>query len=35
MVVGDYLFCVNKFLYCLDMKDDLKERWRMRDASLS
>ncbi len=35
VVVGDYLFCVNKFLYCLDIKDGLKERWRIRDRALS
>jgi len=35
VVVGDLLFCVKDFLFCLDLKDDLKERWRLRDRSIS
>ncbi|MEZ6125660.1 MAG: PQQ-binding-like beta-propeller repeat protein [Planctomycetaceae bacterium] len=32
-VVGGKLFCVNRFLYCLDVDDGLKELWRLRDAA--
>ena len=35
VVVGNLAFCVNKFLYCLDIQDGLKERWRIRDRALS
>ena len=35
VVVGNLVFCVNKFLYCLDLQDGLKERWRIRDKALS
>lgn len=34
VVVGDNLFCVKDFLYCLDLSDGLKQRWRLRDKSL-
>ena len=34
-VAGDYVFCVNKFLYCLNLKNGLKEAWRIRDPALS
>ena len=35
VVVGDHLFCVNKFLYCLDIANGLQEKWRIRDRSIS
>ena len=35
VVVGKHLYCVNKFLYCLDVEDGLKELWRIRDPALS
>lgn len=35
VVVGDLAYCVNNFLYCLDVRNGLKERWRIRDKSLS
>ena len=34
VIVGDYLFCVKDFLYCLDLSDELKECWRLRDKSI-
>lgn len=34
VVVGNRLFCVKDFLYCLDIDDDLSEQWRLRDRSL-
>jgi outer membrane protein assembly factor BamB len=33
VVVGNRLFCVNNFLYCLDA-DNLSESWRIRDRAL-
>lgn len=35
VIVGNFAFCVNKFLYCLDIQNGLKERWRLRDNALS
>ena len=35
VVVGNHVFCVNKFLYCLDIENGLKEKWRLRDEALS
>lgn len=35
VVVGDKLYCVREFLYCLDLNDNLKELWRIRDRALS
>ena len=35
VIVVNYVFCVNKFLYCLDIQNGLKERWRIRDSALS
>lgn len=35
VVVGDKLFCVREFLYCLDLSDGLREAWRIRDKALS
>ena len=35
VVVDDNLFCVNKFLYCLDVANGLQEKWRIRDRSIS
>lgn len=35
VIVGDKLYCVREFLYCLDMADGMKELWRMRDPALS
>lgn len=35
VVIGRYLYCVNRFLYCLDVEDRLKELWRLRDPALS
>jgi len=35
VIVGDRLFCVNRFLYCLDLTDGLQEHWRARDRTLS
>ena len=34
VVVGNYLFCVDRFLYCLDINNGLREIWRMRDPAL-
>ena len=34
VVVGNLLFCVKDFLYCLDINDELNERWRLRDRAL-
>lgn len=33
--VGGLLFCVKDFLFCLDLGDDLKEKWRIRDQAIS
>lgn len=35
VVVGDRIYCVNEFLYCLSLKDGLKELWRIRDPAIS
>lgn len=35
VIVGNLAFCVNKFLYCLDVSAGLKERWRLRDSAFS
>lgn len=35
VIMGDKLFCVREFLYCLDLADGLKELWRLRDPGLS
>lgn len=34
VVVGQRVFCVNKFLYCLDLKNNLAETYRQRDKAL-
>lgn len=34
VVVGQRVFCVDKFLYCLDLKNNLDETYRQRDAAL-
>jgi outer membrane protein assembly factor BamB len=34
VVVGERLFCVNRFLYCLDLSSGLKEVWRARNPAL-
>jgi outer membrane protein assembly factor BamB len=34
VVVGDYLFCVKDFLFCLNLHDGLAEQWRLRDQSI-
>jgi outer membrane protein assembly factor BamB len=34
VVVGNRLFCAKDFLYCLDLDDDLAERWRIRDRAI-
>ena len=34
VVMGENLFCVSKFLYCLDPSDDLPELWRISDKAL-
>lgn len=34
-IVGDRLYCVDRFLFCLDLRNELKEIWRMRDPGLS
>ena len=33
IVVGDYFYCVDRFLYCLDLADGLNEVWRLRDPA--
>lgn len=33
VIVGNRLFCVHNFLYCLDLENDLAETWRIRDRS--
>ena len=35
VVVNDRFYCVNRFLYCLDLNDNLNELWRIRDSSLA
>ncbi len=35
VVVNNRFYCVNRFLYCLDLNNDLKELWRIRDPSLA
>jgi hypothetical protein len=35
VVVGDRVFCVNRFLYCLDLTKNLAECYRQRDPALS
>lgn len=34
-IVGDRLLCVNRFLYCLDLGNDLKEIWKIRPDGIS
>ncbi len=34
VVVGDRLFCVKDFLFCVDLASGLKEAWRMRDRAV-
>jgi len=34
VIVGNRLFCVNRFLYCLDLSQDLEELARVRDETL-
>lgn len=33
VIVGNYAYCVNQFLYCLNVDNDLQEEWRVRDKS--
>lgn len=35
VIAGNLAFCINKFLYCLDVSDGLKERCRVRDSAFS
>jgi outer membrane protein assembly factor BamB len=35
VVVGNRLFCVKGFLYCLDLADGLKELYRQRDPAIA
>ena len=35
VIVGNRFFCVNRFLYCLDLSDGLQEAWRARDQTLA
>ncbi|MEQ9409903.1 MAG: PQQ-binding-like beta-propeller repeat protein [Fuerstiella sp.] len=35
LVVNGRVYCVNRFLYCLDLNNGLQELWRVRDAALS
>ena len=35
VVVNGRVYCVNRFLYCLDGTDGLNELWRIRDSALS
>lgn len=34
VVVGQHLFCVKDFLFCLDLDSQLDEQWRIRDRAL-
>jgi outer membrane protein assembly factor BamB len=34
VLVGDYLFCVKDFLFCLNLRDGLAEQWRLRDQAI-
>lgn len=34
VVVGNRLYCVDTFLYCLNLDDDMAEQWRVRDRSI-
>ncbi|WDI45178.1 PQQ-binding-like beta-propeller repeat protein [Bremerella sp. P1] len=34
VVVGNRVFCVNRFLFCLDLSEDLRELARVRDEAL-
>ena len=33
VVVNGRVYCVNRFLYCLDVNDNLRECWRLRDTA--
>jgi len=33
VLVGGRIYCVNRFLYCLDLQDGLQESWRIRDPA--
>lgn len=35
VAVNDRFYCVNQFLYCLDLNDGLRELWRIRDTALA
>ncbi|TWU30863.1 PQQ-like beta-propeller repeat protein [Novipirellula artificiosorum] len=35
VIVQGQLYCVKDFLFCLDLDEGLKEKWRLRDSSLS
>ena len=35
VMVHDRFYCVNRFLYCLDVNDGLRELWRIRDKALA
>jgi len=35
VVVGRHLFCVKRFLHCLDLESGLTEVWRLRDEALT
>ena len=34
VVVGDHLFCVKDFLFCLNLRDGISEKWRLRDQAI-
>jgi outer membrane protein assembly factor BamB len=34
VVVKNSLYCVDRFLYCLDLQNGLQEKWRLRDPAL-
>ena len=34
VVIGRYLYCVNHFLFCLDLESGLEEKWRLRDHAI-
>jgi len=35
IVIGELAYCAKDFLTCLDLQDELKEKWRLRDRSIS
>ncbi len=34
VVIGRYLYCINHFLFCLDLESGLEEKWRLRDPAI-